>query len=506
MRTSSLFFVFLPCFALGCSSGSPSNGDVAEGGAGDDGGAVTPGSPDATSPVGDGSASTGGKDGATGPVGDGSTGGHKDGGAPTPPPPTGVDAGPITGLTGTTYYVAPGGSDSNPGTSASPWKTIQQAGAVVKAGDTVLVRAGTYDGAVFGWDSAPCTKDVYCAVVGTSTNPILFEADPAAAAGSVIIASKNAKTKIGFDLEPGCNYVHVVGFTVTNAGTPGTAAGSITKAGIAVAKSTGNRVLNNTVDGVTGIGGIFVDSVTDVLIEGNTTINIQGTGTTGHGMYVSGSSAGVQVVENRMHDNAYIGLHVNGDVSEGLPGVVKNILVEGNLIYKNGQNGINADGIQSSTFVNNVIYGNSRHGIELYQIDAFGGSTGNVIVNNTIDQSASSGGYAISVSSCQYDNQSSQPTPAGCSTSSADTSTGNVAFNNVLLGGAGATGTVSSADLSTSSNLTSITGLFVGAATGNYTLLPAGPGAGAGVGSFGGASAPVAPGGGYDIGAFSFVQ
>src|SRR5271166_1725311 len=38
---------------------------------------------------------------------------------------------------GTTYYVAITGSDSNPGTFSQPWKTIQHAADTVVAGDTV---------------------------------------------------------------------------------------------------------------------------------------------------------------------------------------------------------------------------------------------------------------------------------------------------------------------------------------------------------------------------------
>jgi len=46
---------------------------------------------------------------------------------------------------GATYYVAPGGSDSNPGTLAEPWATIQHAADTAAAGDTVLARAGVYN-------------------------------------------------------------------------------------------------------------------------------------------------------------------------------------------------------------------------------------------------------------------------------------------------------------------------------------------------------------------------
>ena len=43
-----------------------------------------------------------------------------------------------------TYYVAPGGSDSAAGTQAAPWKSIAHAQSVVAAGDTVYFRGGTY--------------------------------------------------------------------------------------------------------------------------------------------------------------------------------------------------------------------------------------------------------------------------------------------------------------------------------------------------------------------------
>src|SRR4051794_7980643 len=44
-----------------------------------------------------------------------------------------------------TYYVSPSGNDAALGTSdAAAWKTLQKAGNTAAAGDTVLVRAGTY--------------------------------------------------------------------------------------------------------------------------------------------------------------------------------------------------------------------------------------------------------------------------------------------------------------------------------------------------------------------------
>jgi hypothetical protein len=43
------------------------------------------------------------------------------------------------------YYVSPTGSDSNPGTQASPFATVQKANNSAAAGDTIWMRAGTYN-------------------------------------------------------------------------------------------------------------------------------------------------------------------------------------------------------------------------------------------------------------------------------------------------------------------------------------------------------------------------
>ena len=78
-----------------------------------------------------------------------------------------------------TYYVATNGSDSNPGTSAAPFLTLQTAANTAVAGDTVIVQDGTYGPgtAVTGGDSDP---NNYSRVVlyhsGTPSASITFKA------------------------------------------------------------------------------------------------------------------------------------------------------------------------------------------------------------------------------------------------------------------------------------------------------------------------------------------
>ncbi|WP_369147899.1 RICIN domain-containing protein [Streptomyces sp. R44] len=69
---------------------------------------------------------------------------------------------------GTTYYVSPTGRDSNPGSSSSPFKTIQRCADVAVGGDTCLIRGGTYRETV----TPPRS--------GTSTAPITFASAPGA--------------------------------------------------------------------------------------------------------------------------------------------------------------------------------------------------------------------------------------------------------------------------------------------------------------------------------------
>jgi hypothetical protein len=55
-----------------------------------------------------------------------------------------TSSGPLPTGGGATYYVAPNGDDNNPGTEAQPWRAIGKAAATLVSGDTVYIRAGTY--------------------------------------------------------------------------------------------------------------------------------------------------------------------------------------------------------------------------------------------------------------------------------------------------------------------------------------------------------------------------
>jgi hypothetical protein len=316
-----------------------------------------------------------------------------------------------------TYYVANGGNDAAAGTGTAPWAHLQHAADVVKAGDTVIVRQGSYAGFVLSWDTP---------TAGTAAAPITFQADPAAPADSVVINARNNQTHVGIDLEPGSDYITISGFLIQGAG--GIANYPTRGSGIKVA---GNNcsIVGNTVANIDYGFGITSDGAANILIQGNTVTGTGDHGNTsqGHGIYIAGSTDGAVVRGNVIHDNAYTGLQFNGDPStSGGNGLVTHALVEGNLIYNNGQNGINADGLQSSVIRNNLFYGYQSSGICLFQIDASGPSKGNVIVDDTFAATAAGAGAAIRI---------------------LNGGTGNTLLNDVLLGGGGITYRIASDSL-----------------------------------------------------------
>jgi hypothetical protein len=47
-------------------------------------------------------------------------------------------------IPGGAYFVSTSGSDTNPGTEAAPWRTIQKAVNSAPSGSTIVIRGGTY--------------------------------------------------------------------------------------------------------------------------------------------------------------------------------------------------------------------------------------------------------------------------------------------------------------------------------------------------------------------------
>lgn len=100
---------------------------------------------------------------------------------------------------GRTFIVSPGGNDAAAGTIAAPWRTLAKANATLAAGDTVLVRAGTYPERI-----APSRS-------GANGSPIVYRAFP----GELAIITGPDDTDLSLVGLHGA-YVVVEGFTFRN--------------------------------------------------------------------------------------------------------------------------------------------------------------------------------------------------------------------------------------------------------------------------------------------------
>jgi Periplasmic copper-binding protein (NosD) len=259
-----------------------------------------------------------------------------------------------------TFYVAPSGSDSNDGLSmSSPFLTIQHASNTVMAGDSVIVLPGTYAG-------------FYHTTSGTAAQKIVFHA-----LQGVIINMPNGTTNDGINLE-GASHVIIEGFSISG----------VPRAGIRSVENEQVIIRNNAAD-LCGVWGILTGFSEDILIENNECSR----SIDEHGIYFSNSADNPVIRGNICWGNNACGIQLNADINLGGDGITTNALIENNILYDNGVAGgsaINCDGVQNSVIQNNLIYNNHASGISLYQGDGGGGSSGNIIVHNTIIQPSDS--------------------------------------------------------------------------------------------------------------------
>ena len=235
--------------------------------------------------------------------------------------------------TGATYYVAPDGSDNNPGTIEAPWKSIQYASDNASPGDLVFVRGGTYN------------EVVEFSRSGTSSAPIVFRNYPDE---QPLIVSPDWS---GF-VFVGVEWIVVDGFALT----------SMTNDGIFISNAHNIEVNNCEVYGSGNIG------VHIVTYEGPATNNI--------------------VRNCSVHDNGGEGIYL--DVKADSPAVIEDNIIENNLVFNNAYEGIQnthesgAEPKPSGTLIrNNYIFNN---GPDWATMDLGGDDLrviGNVIYDNT---------------------------------------------------------------------------------------------------------------------------
>jgi hypothetical protein len=267
-----------------------------------------------------------------------------------------------TSCTGTCYYVATNGSDSNPGTSTSPFRTIQHAANIVNPGNTVIVRDGTYNDST---KAGVGSKLITVSRSGTASAPITFKAEHKWLA---VIDGLNNATAEGWSFA--ANYIRVQDFEVKGFSDDA----FTTYGGGQFISIVGNhihdmgRYCTNT-----GIGrdGIFLSS-NNATVEQNTIHDI--------GRYVPGENgcSGAGFYDHNDH-----AIYIAG---------ASNVTIRNNLFYRIKQgwsvhvypSGVNNLAVLNNTFV----YGNAYGYTGFIIFDNGGGGSTNFRIEDNIGYNA----------------------------------------------------------------------------------------------------------------------
>jgi len=236
------------------------------------------------------------------------------------------------------YYVATTGQDSNPGTKTAPFRTIKHGVSILKPGDTLLIRGGTYRESLrHGYDVIPS---------GTSwSSPITI----AAYGGETVIMKPDGGSVIG--ISGGQQYIILKNlvFDAIN----GTGDGVGVNSGSKHIRFIGCEFINAYKNGVlVSDGGAKIPATHVEFI--NIKVHHNNRGGVGHGMYISTSDNLVE--DSEIHQNGGYGIHIYSGKGRADYNTVRN-----NKIHNNGTNadtGFKPAGLILTAGTGNVAYNN----------------------------------------------------------------------------------------------------------------------------------------------------
>jgi hypothetical protein len=307
-----------------------------------------------------------------------------------------------------TYYVATNGKNTNPGTRAAPWKTIQKAANTVPAGSVVCIRGGVY------------TEVVVIHVSGSAAGgPITFQSYPGETA---ILDGTGLTVPSGWGpmiLIQNRSYITIKGLEIRNYKSSAKAHSPV---GIFVTGHDDHiQLLNNVVHhietnfqkpdggdahGIAVYGTDAPDSINNIVIDGNKLHNLK-LGSS-ESLVVNGNVDGFTITNNIVHDNNNIGIDVigfEGKSPDPAYDQARNGLVRGNTVYnissfgnpaygdERSADGIYVDGGRDTLIERNIVH-HTNIAIELASEHA-GRSTSNITVRNNFVYSNTQVGVAI---------------------------------------------------------------------------------------------------------------
>lgn len=287
-------------------------------------------------------------------------------------------------LNATSYYVSPTGDDSNPGTISRPFRSLSKGARLAIAGDSVIVRDGTYDneGAV-----APAYV-VTLHHSGTPLQPITFMAEHR---GGAVLDAMNTITD-GRPCNGAAAYINVAN------------ASYIVIQGFVITRGCDEGIHNNDRAHDITIRQNEIHHIANRPITDTYGRSATGCPVAGHGIVIDGNS---------IHDIGRNNKGFTTSLDHGLYMMCSNLTITNNLFYDQ------ADGwdIQLAEGANNVLIANntfaSHNPRQAGQIMLWGSHT-NLTIRNNIFYNAPSYAithYAATVANCKiYVNMVSGPT------------------------------------------------------------------------------------------------
>lgn len=330
----------------------------------------------------------------------------------------------------TTYYVDrahQSASDANPGTEALPLRTVNEgASRLTVPGDTMIVKAGTYDvGGLGDWN----TPAIQPPVSGTANARITMMVNPG---DTVILQGSNAHI-IGTAHR---DYVTVDGFTIHGTikvmGASDRVEGAIIQnntligwqspdcgnwEAMSVRQATNVLIRNNRISGFhstpKGCDGVGVRmyNATDIVMENNYIFDV------GDGLYDKVNGTRNIFRYNFIHDCARTGIRVRS----GSGATHRDDQVYGNIVWRCG---ISVTGSSTNPNVNTKVYNNT---VDAQGITVSAGTTNTQVWNNIFYQSSFSAPSGVTF--CDY-NLYYQGSGCGTNSVTGDPQFVNTAFKN----------------------------------------------------------------------------
>jgi hypothetical protein len=270
------------------------------------------------------------------------------------------------------YYVAPTGNDSNSGTQASPWATIQKAIESFSLGSTgtvIHVAAGSYSNLQTLGTCASVPTNVCVDRDGTSSARLVIQCDQPTTGCKLV-----AKPTGGYAVVIEANYVDFVGFEVGPC--------AACNAGIAIL---GGSVFNNK-----GTSIHILNNYVHDIAQGGNDGNGFGTGCPSSGMIIADFKGqvipGLQIIGNRVNNGGLMSLGSACNQFHGLY-VSNATVIQNNLISNIVGQGINfGPSPCGGKISNNTVFHNGQRGILIanYSGNNCGSSLGSNTVNNNI--------------------------------------------------------------------------------------------------------------------------